>query len=201
MTFKIDPNRLSVPKGAELSSGYVEAQKRFQEILNSKLGKSGGIKQVISAESSGLTAGLSNFVATDVTAGNYQVADRINERLKETPMAGLGEDFVQAGQKYGINPLFLASLGIHESNYGKSQIAQDKNNLFGFKAYDRSPYTSAQTYASFSEGINKVAAYLKTAYLTPGGKYFSGLGIADIGKRYATDPQWAKSIERIAQSF
>lgn len=200
MTFKIDPNRLMVPKGADLSSGYAEAQKRFQEILSSKLGVNSGTNQITPAE---LTAAMakSNFVASDVTAGNYQVAQRIDEKLKGTPMAGLGEKFVQAGQKYGINPLFLASLGIHESNYGKSQIAQDKNNLFGFKAYDRSPYASAEAYGSFSEGIDRVAAYLKTAYLTPGAKYYNGLGVTDIGKRYATDPQWAKSIERLAQSF
>ena len=40
-------------------------------------------------------------------------------------------------KKYNINGIFLASMAIHESGWGTSQIAQDKKNLFGYGSYDR----------------------------------------------------------------
>lgn len=198
MTQKIDLKNLTVPKVSQISSGYDQAQKRFQEILTTKLG--GYVTQSATIPQNGIQSTV--FQPTDVTsgfAGNF--AERINAKLKGTPMEGLGESFEEAGAKYGINPLFLAGLAIHESNYGKSRIAQDKNNLFGFKAYDKSPYASAAGYSSFAESIDNVAKYLKESYLSPSGKYFNGTSVAAIGKRYATDPNWAKAIERIASEL
>ena len=77
--------------------------------------------------------------------------------------------FYDAEQKYGINGIFLASIAIHESGWGKSRIAIDKHNLFGFGAYDESPYESAVTFDSYSEGALTVAAWLSTNYLNPAG--------------------------------
>jgi beta-N-acetylglucosaminidase len=195
---KIDLKNLMVPKVSQVSSGYDQAQRRFQEILTTKLGGY-TIPSVAMPQSGSQGTG---FIPTDVTSGvNGSYAERINAKLKGTPMEGLGANFDEAGAKYGINPLFLAGLAIHESNYGKSRIAQDKNNLFGFKAYDKSPYASAADYSSFAESIDSVAKYLSESYLSPGGKYFNGTSVTAIGKRYATDPNWAKAIERIASSF
>lgn len=198
MTQKIDFKNLTVPKVSQISSGYDQAQKRFQEILTTKLG--GYTTPVNTIPQNGIQG--TGFQAMDVTSGlNGSYADRINAKLKGTPMEGLGASFDEAGAKYGINPLFLAGLAIHESNYGKSRIAQDKNNLFGFKAYDQSPYASAAGYSSFTDSIESVAKYLKESYLSLGGKYYSGTSVAAIGKRYATDPNWAKAIERIASDL
>ncbi len=46
-------------------------------------------------------------------------------------------------KKYNINGIFLASIAIHESGWGTSQIANDKNNLFGYGSYDATPYESS----------------------------------------------------------
>lgn len=77
--------------------------------------------------------------------------------------------FYDAEQKYGINGVFLASIAIHESGWGKSNIAKDKHNLFGFGAYDSSPYESAVTFDSYSEGALTVANWLISNYLNPAG--------------------------------
>ncbi len=199
MTQKINSQLMTIPKVSQMSSGYNETQQRFQDILTSKLGQYGGVQRTQGPQI--LTDNGASFSATDVTAGVGGFADRIDAKLKGTPMEGLGEVFDKVGAENGINPIFLSSLAIHESNYGKSRIAQDKNNLFGFKAYDKSPYASAQGYGSFEESIKGVAQYLKSSYLAPEGKYYSGTSISAIGKRYATDPNWSKAIERIASEI
>ncbi len=122
-------------------------------------------------------------------------AEYIDSKLKGTAMEGLGTAFKKAEQEHGVNALFLLGLAIHESNYGKSKIAQDKKNLFGFQAYDKSPYSSAKGFDKFEDSINTVAKYLSENYLNPEGKYFNGYSISAIGKKYATDPNWSNGIE------
>ena len=65
------------------------------------------------------------------------------------------EAFYNAEQKYKVNGIFLASIAIHESAWGTSYIAKDKHNLFGFGAYDSSPYESANTFDDYSKGIDE----------------------------------------------
>lgn len=134
--------------------------------------------------------------SSNLRARSNVSASYIDSKLAGTPMAGLGKDFKEAEEKYGINALFLTGLAIHESNFGKSNIARDKNNLFGFQAYDSSPYASARNFTTKGESIDHVARYLSQNYLTQDGKYFNGYSIASIGKRYATDPLWATKIEK-----
>ncbi|MBR2290551.1 MAG: G5 domain-containing protein [Clostridia bacterium] len=77
--------------------------------------------------------------------------------------------FYEAEQKYGINGVFLASIAIHESGWGRSAIAVNKHNLFGFGAYDASPYESALTFDTYANGTDIVAAWLMSNYLNPAG--------------------------------
>ena len=42
------------------------------------------------------------------------------------------EVFYNVDKKYNVNGLFIASIAIHESAWGTSQIAQEKHNLFGY---------------------------------------------------------------------
>lgn len=143
----------------------------------------------------GLT--IDNVVSSsNVKSKTSVTAEFIDSKLSGTPMQGLGEAFKKAESDYGVNALFLTGLAIHESNYGKSKIAQDKNNIFGFQAYDSSPYKSAAKYATKADSIDKAAAHLAKNYLSEGGKYFNGYSISAVGKRYATDPNWANGIEK-----
>ena len=48
-----------------------------------------------------------------------------------------------------------------ESAWGRSQIANDKNNFFGISAYDDSPYTSATKYDNVDSGIMGAARWIK----------------------------------------
>ena len=116
--------------------------------------------------------------------------------------------FYYAEQEYGINGIFLASLAIHESGWGTSRIALNKNNLFGFQAYDGNAYSSSKHFNSYSEGIDLVARVLIKYYLNSNGTIIYGGDIADgryyttstikgVNKYYASDFNWANSIYRI----
>lgn len=137
----------------------------------------------------------------DVTVPSTVSADFINKRLAGTNMAGLGQAFKNAEKKYGVNAIFLTGLAIHESDYGRSQIARAKNNLFGFMAYDATPFSSAGYFESFEAGIDYVARYLSQHYLTPGGQFYNGKSMAAINKRYATDQSWHVKIVTRVRTF
>jgi len=137
-------------------------------------------------------------VKSDLRIPTPLSASDLNATVRGTPLAGLGEIWKYAEYKYGINALFLASLAILESGWGRSKLAKDKNNIYGFMAYDRSPYSSAKSFPSKAHCILFVAHYLDREYLTPGGRFYSGTTPEAIGKFYASDPDWAYKVCRVA---
>ena len=201
-------NNMNINLNTKVSSGftgpsqsYYTAMNRFQDILQSKLG-------VVSSEALSTATGAATNIYEGNTANSVEAyfdnvtlksgatAEVIDSKLAGTAMAGLGSAFSEAEEKYGVNAWFLTSLAIHESGYGTSKIATDKNNLFGFQAYDSSPYSSAKMYSSPAESVDSVAKYLSEKYLTAGGTYYNGVSIDSIGKRYATDPNWSSALKK-----
>ena len=115
------------------------------------------------------------------------------------------EYFYYIEREYGINGIFVAALGIHESGWGTSRIARDKYNLFGYGAYDSNPYNGAYTFESYSESIDLIARVLVKYYINPkgtkiydnqkaSGKYYNGNTISAVNKKYATDKNWANCV-------
>lgn len=113
--------------------------------------------------------------------------------------------FYYAEQSYGMNGVFVAAIGIHESAWGTSKIATDKKNLFGYGAYDMSAYSSAYSYNGYAAGIDMISRVLVKHYLNPKGtsiyngeiatgKYYNGCTLAGVNKKYATDKKWADSV-------
>lgn len=115
------------------------------------------------------------------------------------------EYFYYIEKQYNINGLFVAAIGIHESAWGTSKIAQNKKNLFGYGAYDSSPYSSSYSFTSYSEGIDLIARVLVKHYLNQNGtaiygsekatgKYYNGATITGVNQKYATDKNWANKV-------
>ena len=113
--------------------------------------------------------------------------------------------FYNMEKKYNINGLFLASMAIHESGWGTSQIANDKKNLFGYGSYGNTPYESSFEFTDYSEGIETVAKSLVKYYLNPSGTkiydgetaagwYYNGPTLPGVNTRYATDQDWHKKV-------
>lgn len=138
---------------------------------------------------------------TDVRKKSNYSAEYLNSKLAGTPLAGLGEDFKRAEDLYGINSIVLMSMAKLESNFGRSKIAMDKNNLFGYQAYDSSPYSSAKSYSTKKDSIYDVAKHLSNNYLTPSGDYFNGYSVDAIGLKYSTDGSWASKVKKIASEL
>ena len=115
------------------------------------------------------------------------------------------EVFYNIDKKYNINGVFLASIAIHESGWGTSKIANDKKNLFGYGAYDSSPYESSFTFDDYSNGVETVAKALVKYYLNPAGtkiydnetaagSYYVTPTVKGVNTRYASDPEWHQKV-------
>ncbi|MDH8678171.1 glucosaminidase domain-containing protein [Fusibacter bizertensis] len=211
MSNKIDINTKIQSSFEGPSKSYYQTKTRFDEILKNKLGIGKGASSEYSvsgySDLSGITptsntnnygiASSVNSIYDNVRLSSGASAAAIDEKLRGTELEGLGASFAKAEADYGVNAWFLTGLAIHESGYGTSKIAQDKNNLFGYQAYDATPYASAATFSSKSESIDYVAKYLSEAYLTPGGTYYNGTSVDSIGQRYATDPNWSSKVKKL----
>jgi len=113
--------------------------------------------------------------------------------------------FYYVEQVYGVNGVFVAAIGIHESGWGTSRIAVNKKNLFGYGAYDMNAYASAYEYNGYAAGIDMIARVLMKNYLNPkgtpiyngeiaSGKYYNGNNVLGVNKKYATDTNWHNSV-------
>jgi len=80
-----------------------------------------------------------------------------------------------------------------------------KNNLFGYGAYDRSPYESSYQFSDYSEGIDMLARVFVKYYLNPAGTkiydgnkatgtYYNGPTLEGVNVKYATDKNWANGV-------
>ena len=112
--------------------------------------------------------------------------------LADSELAGLGRAFVEAEAESNVNAMFLLALAVHESSWGSSALAREKNNLFGFGAYDRNPYHGAQVFATKEECVKHVAQFLRAHYLE--GDYYRGTTIQSINEIYASDRAWGEKI-------
>ena len=140
-----------------------------------------------------------------LTLSDYKTVLSNNLSDKNKIFEQNAEFFYKAEQKYKVNGIFIAAVGIHESAWGTSKIANDKNNLFGFTAYDSDPYNSATSFDTYENAINKVAETLSTKYLHVAGTkisddliatgtYFNGTTAKSVNTRYASDQGGADKV-------
>lgn len=113
--------------------------------------------------------------------------------------------FYYIEKQYNINGIFIAAVGIHESAWGTSQIARQRNNLFGYGAYDSNPLNEAYHFNNYAESVDLIARVFVKYYLNPSktniyggekakGTYYNGKTLSAINKKYATDKNWAEAV-------
>ena len=107
----------------------------------------------------------------------------LTKRLK-----GLSWAFIETQKKYQVNVLHNIAHAILESASGTSFIAHRKNNLYGFRAYDSSPYASAGKFKDYPDCIDTWTGWWKDNYLLESGKYYNGNHEQGVNVRYATSP-------------
>ena len=129
-----------------------------------------------------------------LTLSDYKTILEDNVYDKNSIFEDNYEAFYNAEQKYGVNGVFIAAVGIHESAWGNSYLAKEKKNLFGYRAYDRDPINSAQDFESYVDAINVVAEALHKNYLTPTGSFYNGTTVESVNQKYATDKSWHEKV-------
>ncbi len=117
------------------------------------------------------------------TPSGYSAA-RFERVFAGTALAGIGEALVEAELVTGINALVLAAICAHESGWGTSRLAREKNNLAGLGAYDGCEYTAALAFESRAECVMYLARLLRDK---PG-------TLTDVGRWYAADPGWSEKV-------
>lgn len=116
----------------------------------------------------------------------------------ESKIIGLGKILKEYEQKYKVNAFMILAQAIHESDYGMSDIAQGKNNLFGLRAYDGAT-GNAETYSTPQDSIaDLINDYLNKNYIPVTGKFVNGANLGNkyrgVNAKYATDPYWGQKI-------
>lgn len=186
-----------------IKNDYITSATLFPEVVE-LCRKQRILIKVNSAMDVNKPSGLSREDFVRVLSNHREDKDHIIEQCAEF--------FYEAEQNYNINGLFLASIGIHESNWGTSNISKQKNNLFGYGSYDSSPFSSSYTFESYQYGIDLVAKVLVKYYLNePGtaifdnevavGSYYNGPTIAGVNVRYASDTNWSNRVYSIMESL
>lgn len=112
------------------------------------------------------------------------------------------ENFYDIATSYGLDPRFIFCIGIHESGFGTSAIANEKGNFFGWNANDSNPYGDASSFYDMSSGIETVCKGLANQYISSNGSWYQWIidkgynptTIQGIGCRYASDPNWANAV-------
>jgi beta-N-acetylglucosaminidase len=125
---------------------------------------------------------------------SIEQADQI---LKGTGLEGLGKAFVEAEKDYQVNAYYLMAHAAWESNWGKSKLSIEKNNLFGFMAYDNNPYESAKRFSSKSDSVLTVAQFISEHYLSKNGQYYHGPNLEGMNVEYSTDDSWSEGIGQV----
>lgn len=128
--------------------------------------------------------GRVSVVNMPVTTPSGFSAARFERAFAGTGLEGTGEALVQAEMETGINALVLAAIIVHESDWGRSRLAREKNNLAGLGAYDDAP-GRAMRFDSREECVMFLAELLRDR---------PGESLEEIGGWYASDPGWARKV-------
>lgn len=138
---------------------------------------------------------------TDLTRPSGLTAGQIDAFLAGTPLGGLGANFMAAERDHHVSARFLVAVAVNESAWGRSRLAREKHNLFGWGADDRDPYGDAASFPSFAACIDAVSAAIHRDYLSPNGRFYHGPTLRGVAVLYASDPAWANKIAAIAREI
>ena len=181
--------------------GYIKTANITSDVVNPLIIE----KNRIATLQNNLNIEMDMSTVSGLTLSDYKTIFANNPLDKNKIFEQNAELFYNAEQKYKINGILLASIGIHESAWGTSKLAEEKKNLFGYMAYDRDPYNSAKLFETYGEAINTVAEALSSRYLhvagtkitdelTASGTYFNGTTIKSVNIRYASDEAWNEKV-------
>ena len=141
------------------------------------------------------------FLFKDLTEATNYSAEELDKvfsllNIDNSLLENKGATFKEAEEHYHINALYLLAHSALESDWGRSNIAKDKNNFFGITAYDTTPYLSAKTFDDVDKGILGASKWIKENYIDRG-RTFLGNKASGMNVEYASDPYWGEKIASV----
>lgn len=143
----------------------------------------------------------------NLTVKSNVTEEFLKSKLEGTPLYNHAMSYIKAEKEFGINALFLCAISIQESGWGESRLAKEKNNLFGYAAYNDNPYSSAKQFSSVDESILIVGEKLANNYLNENGKYYNGKSIDAVNTRYSLNDDgtinkdWGNTIKLLMKQL
>lgn len=119
----------------------------------------------------------------------------------KSPLAGLGQSFMDAQSTYGVNANYLMSHAIEESSWGTSSIALAKNNLYGYGAYDTNQASTAAWFPSLDYAIRFQGWEVRNNYLNADSSHYVTPTLAGMNQNYASDKNWATNVGILMNQF
>lgn len=141
------------------------------------------------------------FMYMSLKTKSLTTADEMNQFLEGTGLEGLGYYYKYLEATEGINAVALMSISILESNWGKSPIAVDKNNILSWTAYDDSPYSSATYFNSKADCLVQCTPTLCKNYLETDGKYYHGTTLNAVNVNYSSSDSWASQVAQLMLQY
>jgi hypothetical protein len=140
------------------------------------------------------------------TPSGPTLADKFDDHFKDSHLAGSGQDFVNAGYKYGIDPTLLASISSFETGAGTSRAARDYNNVGGMMNPRSTDSKGFMKFDSVQEGIDAMASNLKRNYIDKGLTTIPAIAAKYSPPGAANDPnqtnaEWPASVAMIQKKF
>ncbi|RNF39982.1 S-layer homology domain-containing protein [Planococcus salinus] len=153
--------------------------------------------QSVRTKTSYTAAELDRFVMDRLKSLNSS-SGTYRDAVNRSKLIGKGKYFIEMQEKYNVNALFMLAAAMHESAYGMSANAQNKNNLFGIRVFDGSPHEGT-VYTKPENSIDAFAReYMNRNYANPTGAYANGAAPGNkttgFNVSYASDPTWGSKV-------
>ena len=143
-------------------------------------------------------ADLERFIKSALESREKTGIARYKNATTKSKLIGLGSYIKSTEKLHQVNAMFILATAIHESDYGMSANAQNKNNIFGIRVFDSSP-DKGEVYQNPTKSIDAfIGRYINLNYANPFGAYANGAapGNKAVGfnMKYASDPFWGSKI-------
>ncbi len=143
-----------------------------------------------------------NYTGQELSTYLNKKANSSSSKLNNT-----GDIFIKYQNQFGVNAMLTACFAAHESGWGKSSIAINKNNLFGLNATDNNPGGNADTFDSVDDCVyNFTSSWMSKRYLNATytsrfrGGYFGDKASGIFGQ-YSSDPYEGEKLAAMAANL
>ena len=162
---------------------------------------------IASNMSSDSTTSNTNYTDTigTVSLGSRKTTAELLNKSLSGRLADKGSTIVSIGNKYGVDPAFLAAVLHHESGNGTSSAIINRNNPGGIMDASTG-WSTLKSFSTLDEGIEYTASNLKKNYLEQGLTTISKIGAKYAPVGAANDPRglnnyWTSNVSTLYNKY